>query len=238
MWLRPDVIYALTMLLCPLGVSGVSQAASSVSILYSDRFLLHDAGPRHPDTPDRLRGIVQQLKQHKTLGPRLQWPAFRTATREDLLRAHQASYLDLLAAEQKQLTKTTPYLTLSTGDTVISKHSLTVAKLATGAAMAGVDAVMSNRTKSAFALVRPPGHHATADKGMGFCIYNHVAVAARYAQKKYGVQKILMCITAMVHKRSLIRTAACFISAHTSIPYTQGPGGRKRLGRVLVKATP
>lgn len=175
-----------------LSVTPLQAQASSVTVLYNDRFLQHDAGVGHPDTPDRLAYIIQYLKQHKTLHSNLRWPTFSAATREDLLRAHHASYLDLLEAEQRQLSTAKPYLTLSTGDTIISKSSLAVAKLASGAAMAGIDAVMQHKTSSAFALVRPPGHHATADRGMGFCIYNHVAVAARYAQLKYGVQKVLI----------------------------------------------
>lgn len=168
-----------------------ARPASAVTLLYSDRFLLHDAGPGHPDTPDRLAYVIESLRQNKTLAARLRWPSFSAATRADLLAVHQASYLDLLEAEQQQLTHQ-PFLALSTGDTILSKHSLEVAKLASGAAMAGIDAVMQNKSRSAFALVRPPGHHATSNRGMGFCIYNHIAVAARYAQRKYGVQKILI----------------------------------------------
>lgn len=162
-----------------------------VAVLYSDRFLMHDTGAGHPENSDRLAYIVQHLKQHQDFKSNLRWPAFSMATREDLLRVHQASYLDLLEAEQRVL-KPGEYQTLSTGDTVISTQSLAVARLASGAAMAGVDSVMQNRAGSAFALVRPPGHHATADRGMGFCIYNHVAVAARYAQKKYAIERVLI----------------------------------------------
>ena len=182
--------YFLSFLL--LSILPLEAQASPVTILYSNRFLQHDTGASHPETPDRLASIIQHLKQQKTLDANLSWPAFSAAKREDLLAVHQASYLDLLDTEQQRLTTAKPYLTLSTGDTVISKDSLEVAVLASGAAMAGVDAVMQGKTKSAFALVRPPGHHATADRGMGFCIYNHVAVAARYAQKQFGVQKVLI----------------------------------------------
>jgi acetoin utilization deacetylase AcuC-like enzyme len=186
-WLRSYFLGCFLLSILPLEAQ-----ASPVTILYSDRFLQHDTGTGHPEAPDRLAYIVQHLKQHKTLNANLHWPTFSAAKRENLLAVHQASYLDLLETEQQHLTTSKPYLTLSTGDTVISKQSLEVARLASGAAMAGVDAVMQSKTKSAFALLRPPGHHATADRGMGFCIYNHVAVAARYAQKHHGVQKILI----------------------------------------------
>jgi acetoin utilization deacetylase AcuC-like enzyme len=182
--------YFLSFLL--LSILPLAAQAAPVTILYSDRFLQHDTGTGHPDTPDRLAYLIEHLKQQKNLNANLRWPTFSAAKRQDLLAVHQASYLGLLEIEQQQLTTSKPYLTLSTGDTVISKDSLAVARLASGAAMAGVDAVMQQQSKSAFALVRPPGHHATADRGMGFCIYNHVAVAARYAQKQYAVKKILI----------------------------------------------
>ena len=81
---------------------------------------------------------------------------------------------------------------LSTGDTVISKQSNHVARLAVGSGIKGVDMIMSKQISSAFALVRPPGHHATATKGMGFCIFNNIAVAARYLQQQYGLKRILI----------------------------------------------
>lgn len=177
----------LLLLAFPLGAT----EASPVTLLYSDRFLMHDTGPGHPENAGRLAGIVRQLQQNQALNASLRWPTFSAASREDLLRVHQAGYLDLLEAEQRPL-DAHEYQLLSTGDTVISRHSLEIAKLASGAAIAGVDAVMQNQSKSAFALVRPPGHHATRDRGMGFCIYNHVAVAARYAQKQYAVRRILI----------------------------------------------
>jgi acetoin utilization deacetylase AcuC-like enzyme len=186
-WLRS---YFLSILILPVMPLEARQA-STVTLLYSDRFLQHDTGIGHPENPDRLAYLVQQLRQDKTFNSALRWPMFSAASREDLLLVHHASYLDLLEVEQHAIARH-EYHTLSTGDTVISKDSLNVAKLATGAVMAGVDAVMQNESKAAFALVRPPGHHATADKGMGFCIYNHVAVAARYAQHKYAVQRVLI----------------------------------------------
>jgi acetoin utilization deacetylase AcuC-like enzyme len=81
---------------------------------------------------------------------------------------------------------------LSTGDTIISPRSLDAALRATGGALNAVDAVMSGKAKNAFCIVRPPGHHATAIRGMGFCLFDNIAIAARYAQKKHGVDRVLI----------------------------------------------
>ncbi len=81
---------------------------------------------------------------------------------------------------------------LSTGDTIISARSLDAASRATGAALNAVDAVFDKKVQNAFCIVRPPGHHATPTKGMGFCIFNSVAIAARYAQRKYGIERVLI----------------------------------------------
>ena len=81
---------------------------------------------------------------------------------------------------------------LSTGDTLVSAGSLDAAEFAAGGVLEAVDAVMAGKVKNAFCAVRPPGHHATPTRGMGFCIFNNVAIAARYVQRKYGVQRVLI----------------------------------------------
>jgi len=81
---------------------------------------------------------------------------------------------------------------LSTGDTEISEYSLEVALKAAGGVLEAIDAVMRGGVTNAFCAVRPPGHHATPLRGMGFCIFNHIAIAARYAQKRFGVGRILI----------------------------------------------
>jgi acetoin utilization deacetylase AcuC-like enzyme len=81
---------------------------------------------------------------------------------------------------------------LSTGDTRVSAESLDAALSASGGVLNAVDAVMTGKVKNAFCAVRPPGHHAGPARGMGFCIFNNVAIAARYVQKTYGVQRVLI----------------------------------------------
>jgi acetoin utilization deacetylase AcuC-like enzyme len=168
-----------------------SQSKAAMTMLYDERFELHDPGPGHPERANRVHAIVERLKHHHQLNALLSWPSFTAASRQDLLRVHSPAYLELLDKEQASV-KPGQHHPLSTGDTVLSQHSLAVATLASGAVIAGVDAVMTQQSPIAFALVRPPGHHATRDRGMGFCLINHIAVAARYAQQKYGTQRILI----------------------------------------------
>jgi acetoin utilization deacetylase AcuC-like enzyme len=81
---------------------------------------------------------------------------------------------------------------LSTGDTGISRASFESALLAAGGALTGIDLVIQHPGSKVFCIVRPPGHHACSTRGMGFCLFNNVAIAARYAQRKYGLGKVLI----------------------------------------------
>src|SRR5581483_4499768 len=97
-----------------------------------------------------------------------------------------------IALVRSELSNLKGFRELSTGDTLVSAGSLEAAEFAAGGVLNAVDAVMQGKVKNAFAAVRPPGHHATPSRGMGFCIYNNVAIAARYAQKKHGLERVLI----------------------------------------------
>ena len=164
---------------------------NKVAVIYSDQFLLHDTGKNHPENPDRLISVVENLIVNPLFKDSLIWPKFNPASLEQLQLIHSKNYIKKVEHETSLLTNnSTTYL--STGDTVISKQSDHVARLAVGAGIKGVDMIMSKEISSAFALVRPPGHHATATRGMGFCIYNNIAIVARYLQKQYGLKRILI----------------------------------------------
>jgi acetoin utilization deacetylase AcuC-like enzyme len=121
------------------------------------------------------------LEEHLTALPP------REIAREDLLLVHTAEYLDLAEREinngESQLT---------TGDTSVSRASWEAACRAVGCALAAVDAVLEGRVTNAFCAVRPPGHHATANRGMGFCVLNNIALAARHAQRRHGIRRALI----------------------------------------------
>jgi acetoin utilization deacetylase AcuC-like enzyme len=111
----------------------------------------------------------------------------RAATEDELAACHSRSYLAIVQHDAAR-----GYETLSTGDTELSAESLDVALEAAGGVLNAVDAVFDRRAQNAFCAVRPPGHHATRDRGMGFCIFNNIAIAARYAQRRHGLERVLI----------------------------------------------
>jgi len=154
--------------------------------LYSDVFLEHQPAGMHPESPQRLLAIDQAVRS-TTLFPELVELRVRPASREDLSLVHTPGYIDLVERECEAGRST-----LSTGDTDISPESFRTALVAAGGVLAAVDAVFEGTVKRVFCAVRPPGHHAGPSRGMGFCIFNNVALAARYAQKKHGVRRVLI----------------------------------------------
>lgn len=223
------------------------QAASNIAVVYTDVFLLHDTGAGHPENPQRLSQVVTQLKHDTTLNNRLIWPDFTAADKPTLALVHTPAYLNLVARESQAVAHG-GYATLSTGDTVLSPQTDHVARLAVGASLAAVDAVMTRQAGTAFALVRPPGHHATAERGMGFCLYNNVAIAARYLQQHYGLHNILIVDIDVHHGNGTqaifyADDSVFYFSAHQSplYPGTGDPtetGVGKGLGSTLNIAVP
>ncbi|HMC57856.1 MAG TPA: histone deacetylase, partial [Candidatus Solibacter sp.] len=111
----------------------------------------------------------------------------RAAAPEELLLCHTPEYLRT-AKQDVESGRTS----LSTGDTDITPNSWDVASQAVGGVLNAVDAVIASRARNGFCVVRPPGHHANAGRGMGFCLFNNVAIAARYAQRRYGLERVMI----------------------------------------------
>jgi len=147
-------------------------------------FLLHDMGSYHPECPERLTAIGDQLAA-TGLDQRLDHYTAPPATREQLARVHGGEYLDLIdaASPQEGLHYLDP-------DTALCPHSVTAARHAAGAAVKAVDLVMSGDYANAFCAVRPPGHHAERSRAMGFCVFNNVAVAAAHALAAHGLSRV------------------------------------------------
>ncbi|MFM8379459.1 MAG: histone deacetylase [Planctomycetia bacterium] len=160
--------------------------ATTTGLMTSDAYTAHLTGDGHPESPDRVRAIVAGLRDAGLLD-RTVPIAPRPATDAEILRCHSAAYLRVVRQDVAE-----GLHRLSTGDTPLSEKSLETALLAAGGVLAAVDAVMGGRVMNAAAIVRPPGHHATPTKGMGFCLFNNVACAARHAQAVHGVTRVLI----------------------------------------------
>ena len=158
----------------------------TTALLADPVFREHLAGREHPERPERFDAVVRGLRQAGLL-ERLARVDRRAATEEELLLCHTPEYLrtarhDVLAG----------YPSLSTGDTDITRNSWDVAAQAAGGVLNAVDAVVTGAARNAFCAVRPPGHHASAGCGMGFCLFNNAALAARHAQRLHGLERVLI----------------------------------------------
>jgi acetoin utilization deacetylase AcuC-like enzyme len=153
-----------------------------VGVHYDPCYERHDTGRGHPESAERYRVLEAALE---TLPAEFSRVAGRRALVSEILLAHEHYYHDLVYRDAETFADV-----LRTGDTAICEDSYDVALEATGAVLAAAEAVMRGDLASVFCAVRPPGHHATAARGMGFCIFNHVAVAARYLQSKHGVGRV------------------------------------------------
>ncbi|MCZ6836621.1 MAG: histone deacetylase [Planctomycetota bacterium] len=179
-------------------------------LFYDEKMLEHDMGPGHCESPERLQAIVETL-QNADL-PHVQWRTPSPATREQVLRNHSlrhVEFLDLLRGTHHMID----------GDTSVCPASIDAAYLAAGAAIGAVEAVVSGQASSAFALVRPPGHHAVPDRAMGFCLLNNIAIAAAHAIKALGLAKALIIDWDVhhgngTHDAFLKRDDVLFISLH------------------------
>jgi acetoin utilization deacetylase AcuC-like enzyme len=198
-------------------------------LVYHPAYLEHDMGAGHPESPNRLRAIMQQLEQSGTAA-RLTRIEPREAEDEWITQIHTPSYLAMLKARAP----TNGRVSLDP-DTSMSPGSLTAAYLAAGGALAAVDAIMSRQVDHAFCAVRPPGHHAEAGQAMGFCLFNNVAIAARYVQKKHGVKRVLIVDWDVHHGNGTQHSfeedpAVLFFSTH-QYPHYPGTGRESERGR-------
>jgi len=150
----------------------------------------HDTGWGHPEHVGRLRAIPRALRHEVALFHQLLHHDGRHATRDELLLAHDATYVDHVRAVIQEM-ETSGQAALD-ADTIVSEGSWDAATAAVGCVLDGVDMAFDGRATRSFAAVRPPGHHAVRDRAMGFCVFGNVAIAAHYALRRHPCQRVLI----------------------------------------------
>ena len=188
----------------------------------------HEMGPGHPESPERLRSIEARLKSTGTLNQLIQLEP-QAASKEWIARVHTPTYIQKLESRAP----TSGYARLDP-DTALSPGSLKAAFLAAGGAMTAVDAIMKQQVDHAFCAVRPPGHHAEADRAMGFCFFNNVAIAAKYVIEHHGLARVLIVDWDVHHGNGTQHTfyddpSVLFFSTH-QYPHYPGTGGATESG--------
>lgn len=156
----------------------------NIAVVRDDRFLAHKTGQTHPENPARLKAVYRMLDRE--FRQRLIYLTPRLATLEQLELVHTPVYINkvLKTAEHE--------FTSLAAQTPASARTYLSAWLAAGSCLAGIEALMSGRCGICLCLVRPPGHHAQADRAAGFCVFNNLAIAARYAIQQYGLERVLI----------------------------------------------
>lgn len=205
-----------------------NKQVDGLGYLLDDHYLLHDPGKQHPESPQRLLAIRQMLETSGAKD-RFQQLNPREANFDELELIHNPSHIQRI----EQASRIAPsYLDL---DTPVSTHSYRTALLAAGGVLQCVDSICSGELRRVFAFIRPPGHHAGRERASGFCLFNNVALAAAYAQKKHKLQRIAIVDMDVHHGNG---TQSCFygnptvlfISSH-QYPFYPGSGNFNEVGR-------
>ena len=222
------------LVVCLMALSGGAPAVAGpgapgkTGFVYDEAYLAHGTGPGHPERPERLTAIVAHLEEIGLMD-RLTRLSPTPASTEWLAQIHDPSYITEVERACRE-----GRAWLHSTDTPVSAQSYQAALLAAGGVLAAVDAVIEGSVRNAFCAIRPPGHHALRDRAMGFCLFNNVAIAARYVQKKHGLDKVLI-VDWDVHHGNGTQAAfyedpsVLYFSVH-QYPYYPGTGAETETG--------
>jgi len=201
-------------------------------------FMKHEMGRHHPECPERIAAIEDQLIQSR-LDAHLKRIDPPLASEADITRVHSEDHLAFV----KSKAPSSGYSMID-GDTIMNPATWTVSLRAAGAAIAAVDAVIQGEVNNAFCAIRPPGHHAEPHRSMGFCVFNNVAIATRYAIETYGLDRVAVIDFDVHHGNG---TEAAFINdphvlmcsffQHPFYPYSGLDGGDNMVNVPLPAST-
>jgi acetoin utilization deacetylase AcuC-like enzyme len=197
-------------------------------IVKDKRYLRHSAGFAHPESPERLAAIYEMLNN-----PSMAWKFMeiepREATHKEIETIHTPSYVEYIAGTAGQ------HSVFLDPDTATSPETYSIAKLAVGGVCNAIDSVIEGKADNAFALVRPPGHHAEKDAAAGFCIFNNIAIGAMHAILKHRLKRILIVDWDLHHGNGTQHSfysdpRILYFSTH-QYPYYPGTGSLQEIGQ-------
>jgi acetoin utilization deacetylase AcuC-like enzyme len=199
------------------------------TMIYSHPACLeHKPGPGHPESPERLKVVLDVLRGEEFSA--LQWREAPMGTREQAMLIHERSFVEGVA----EMAPKHGYMSLDGGDTVMSPGSWEAVMRCIGAACAGVGAVMTGQASNVFCATRPCGHHAEPDRAMGFCIFNQAAIAAAYAYDVFRLKRVAVVDFDVHHGNGtqnafFARPELFYASSHQS-PLYPGTGDKSETG--------
>jgi acetoin utilization deacetylase AcuC-like enzyme len=209
----------------------------ATAILTHPDCVLHEMGEGHPESPERLKAILAALES-SGLAAKLSMHEAPQAEREHLERVHHAEHVDMVfeAAPERGYAYLDP-------DTSMNPKSLSAALRAAGAVVRATDMVIGGQASNAFCAVRPPGHHATPQRPMGFCMFNNVAIGAMHAIERHGLERVAVLDFDVHHGNGTEdafhedpRVMLCSTFQHPYYPYCGADSGNEHIINVPLPA--
>ena len=194
--------------------------------VFHPQYLKHDT-KTHPENSERLKAIQEKIESSE-IYPHLHFPEPRRATDDELAENHDISHIDNIRNSCRNGVQNLD------GDTVICPDSWDAATLSAGAGLTAIDQIITGQLDNAFTAVRPPGHHAEKDRAMGFCLFNNVAIAARYAIKKHKLNRVCIFDWDVHHgngtQHSFYSDPSVHYSSIHQYPFYPGTGDQDETG--------
>jgi len=193
-------------------------------------YLKHDTGPGHPERPERLKAILKELTQDGIAKELLHIePTLHSEIDQAITQVHEDAYFQTLDSSIPDVG-----LNYLDPDTPVGPDSLQAAKMAVSGVLTAIDKVMDGSVQNAFCAVRPPGHHAEPDRAMGFCLFNNVAIGARYVQRRYGIKRVLIVDWDVHHgngtQNIFYEDPTVFYFSTHQFPFYPGTGSAEEMG--------